>query len=256
MSNLPVVLFIHGFKGFKDWGHFNHLAHHFASNGFLFVKMNFSHNGTTPDQPTEFVDLDAFGQNNFTIVLSDLDDVITFLNSKKFELSESVNISQIFLMGHSRGGGVGIVKASEDPRIKAIATLAAINNVAIGVNDEILNEWKKEGVRYIHNGRTNQQMPMYYQIVEDTLKNKERLSITNAVKQLKSNFLIIHGTEDETLPVSMAEVMHNWNPAAEKLIIEGANHTFGGSHPYSSNELTLHIKKAADAAIAFFKNKI
>lgn len=54
----------------------------------------------------------------------------------------------------------------------------------------------------------------------------------------------------------MAEAMHTWNPAAEKLIIEGANHTFGGSHPYSSNELTLHIKKAVDAAIAFFKNKI
>jgi hypothetical protein len=25
----PVVVFVHGFKGFKDWGHFNLLADHF-----------------------------------------------------------------------------------------------------------------------------------------------------------------------------------------------------------------------------------
>ena len=34
----PVVVFSHGFKGFKDWGPFNLMANNFAANGFVFVK--------------------------------------------------------------------------------------------------------------------------------------------------------------------------------------------------------------------------
>ena len=41
----PVVVFVHGFKGFKDWGHFPLLADFFAGQGFVFVKLNLSHNG-------------------------------------------------------------------------------------------------------------------------------------------------------------------------------------------------------------------
>ncbi len=60
-----VVVFCHGFKGFKDWGPFNKIAAHFAQQEIIFVKFNFSHNGTTVDDPLNFGDLKAFGNNNF-----------------------------------------------------------------------------------------------------------------------------------------------------------------------------------------------
>lgn len=60
----PVILFIHGFKGFKDWGHFNLIADEVAKRDFIFVKFNLSHNGTTVENPTDFVDLEAFSNNN------------------------------------------------------------------------------------------------------------------------------------------------------------------------------------------------
>lgn len=65
----PVIVFNHGFKGFKDWGPFNIIADKFAEAGFIFVKMNFSHNGITPDKPNDFTDLEAFANNNFCIEL-------------------------------------------------------------------------------------------------------------------------------------------------------------------------------------------
>ena len=34
----PIILHIHGFKGFKDWGYFNQLAEFTAKNGFVFIK--------------------------------------------------------------------------------------------------------------------------------------------------------------------------------------------------------------------------
>ena len=63
-SKKNVVLFSHGFKGFKDWGPFNQMAEFFANNNFFFIKFNFSYNGTSIDNPVEFVDLNAFGNNN------------------------------------------------------------------------------------------------------------------------------------------------------------------------------------------------
>ncbi len=68
----PIVIFCHGFKGFKDWGHFNLLADAFAENDFVFVKFNFSYNGTTIEHPVDFADLEAFGENNFSIELDDI----------------------------------------------------------------------------------------------------------------------------------------------------------------------------------------
>ncbi len=40
-----VILFIHGFKGFKDWGAHNLVAEFFASRGYRFLKFNLSHSG-------------------------------------------------------------------------------------------------------------------------------------------------------------------------------------------------------------------
>ena len=41
----PLVIFCHGYKGFKDWGPWHLVAKAFAEAGFFFLKFNFSHNG-------------------------------------------------------------------------------------------------------------------------------------------------------------------------------------------------------------------
>jgi alpha/beta superfamily hydrolase len=40
-----LIIFCHGFKGFKDWGCWQLVADYFVDNGFAFLKFNFSHNG-------------------------------------------------------------------------------------------------------------------------------------------------------------------------------------------------------------------
>lgn len=247
----PVVLFIHGFQGFKDWAYFNLMADYYVKNGFIFVKMNFSHNGTTPEHPTEFVDLNTFGKNNFTKELDDIETVLDFLCSEKFELHNKINYNRLFIKGHSRGGGIALLKAKEDTRIKGVISWAGINNIRDISPKETVEQWKKDGVLYFFNSGTNQNMPMYYQLEEDILNNENRLDITNAVKTLNKPLLIIHGTEDELLPISMAHDMHTWKPDAQLVIIEGANHVFGGSHPYTSGEMPLHTLEALQASIGF-----
>ncbi|MES2730386.1 MAG: hypothetical protein V4714_01515 [Bacteroidota bacterium] len=104
----PVVIFIHGFKGFKDWGHFNLIADAFAQADMVFIKLNLSHNGTALDFPEDFADLEAFGHNNFSIELDDVGVLIDYLFSANCVIpSTEIDLQRLYLIGHSRGGGVG-----------------------------------------------------------------------------------------------------------------------------------------------------
>ena len=115
----PVILFVHGFKGFKDWGHFNRIADFFANKGFTYVKLNLSHNGTTPESPIDFVDLDAFGNNNFSIELDDIGILIDHLFSDNSIIPKNeIDLEKLYLIGHSRGGGLVLLKTAEDERVK------------------------------------------------------------------------------------------------------------------------------------------
>lgn len=248
----PVIIFSHGFKGFKDWGHFPLVARWFAEHGLAFVRFNFSHNGTTPEQPADFVNLDHFGKNNFTIELHDLDDVINWVEANaKAHLFDTDNI---FLIGHSRGGGISIIKASEDARIKKIVTWASVADFESRLKVEGFDEWKRTGVAYIPNSRTNQQMPLYFQFYEDFDKNRERLLIKRAAKKLNKPLLIVHGTHDDTVSLNEANALHQWAAGSRLCLLENADHAFNATHPYAAQELNEHILKKLKVSLEFLLN--
>jgi len=248
----PVVIFIHGFKGFKDWGHWNLIANQLAEAGFCVIKLNLSHNGTTPEKPLDFDDLQAFSNNTYSIELDDVDTLINYLFSSSCSIPD-IDLSKLFLIGHSRGGGLALIKANEDNRVKGVITWASVSDYERRWASEVLEEWKKEGVYHIYNGRTKQNMPMKYNIVEDFFANKERLSIKKAVSGLSIPILHIHGTEDPTVEISEAEQMKKWNEESELFIIEGADHVFNGKHPFDGKELPQNSQKLVDKTLSFLR---
>ncbi len=253
----PVIIFVHGFKGFKDWGHFNLIADYFANKGFIYVKLNFSHNGTTPEHPMDFVDLEAFGNNNFTKELDDLGTVIDYVFSSEIEIPPGeINLEKVYLIGHSRGGGAVILKADEDARVKGVATWAAVDHLAFRATEPILRQWKAEGVQYVYNGRTKQNMPLYYQIVEDFLRNESRFNIERAMKNMKQPLIAFHGTNDAAVPLSAVENLQKWNPTVRVEIVKNANHTFGGKHPYEEDLLPMDSQFIAEKTGLFFNEEV
>ena len=180
-SRKPVIIFVHGFKGFKDWGYFNPLADAFARAGFVYCKLNLSHNGTSPEHPLDFVDLEAFGQNNFSKEMDDLGILIDHVGSPAFNLDrEEVDTSRLFLIGHSRGGSLVILKGYEDERVKGVVTLAAVSDLRQRWSEEELAIWKEKGVVEIPNSRTGQNMPLDYQLVEDFYAHADRFDVRYA----------------------------------------------------------------------------
>ena len=251
----PIVLFIHGFKGFKDWGHWESIAKEFAQAGFIFIKFNLSHNGTTIDNPTNFADLDAFGQNNYSLELSDINQVLDWCHQQNQIERKEIDLDQINLIGHSRGGGVGIIKAATDPRVKRLITWASVSRLDYSwrKNNGLIEQWKTEGVRYIMNGRTKQNMPLYFQLYEDFIANESAYDIKIKLASFKKPFLIIHGSTDPAVPIAMAKQLKAWAPHAELFVIPDANHVFGGNHPYTLDYLVPPTKTMVDESIRFFK---
>ena len=251
----PVIIYAHGFAGFKDWGNFNLIANEFAIAGFTFLKFNFSYNGTTPDAPEDFTDLEAFGHNNYSKELEDLQVVIDWAK-KEFASSRDVDPENLFLIGHSLGGGISIIKAAEEPSIKKLATWASISECITPWGNwpaEKLAEWKYSGVAYYQNSRTKQQMPLYYQLYEDYVNNSARLSIENSIKKLEIPILLCHGTQDEAVPLAKAEQLKQWQPRAQLFTI-ASDHVFGRKHPYSGSTVPAETQEVVNATVNFLSN--
>ncbi len=247
----PVVIFLHGFKGFKDWGPFGQVAQAFAEAGFVFLKFNFAFNGTTPDNLVDFSDLDAFSKNNFTRELSDLQQIVELVVANKNEWN--IDENQVYLVGHSRGGGTAIIYAAGTSRIRGIAAWASVGDFGKFLSMADHGTWKKEGLIYVPNARTGQQMPVGYQLYEDFIQNSSKLDIAAAAASLKNRLLFVHGTLDETIPFSDIESLARNSAGSVFVAIPGANHTFGGSHPVESNVLPAHFALVVQETIDFFR---
>lgn len=243
-----VIVFCHGYKGFKDWGAWHLVAEAFAKSGFCFLKFNFSHNGGTAEDPIDFPDLEAFAQNNFSNELDDLDRVLNFV-------THEIQPETISLVAHSRGSGVVLIKAKEDPRVTNVITWAGVCDFKLLFQEdtESFQTWKRTGRTYVENTRTKQQMPHDWQFYEDFRENEERLTISRAVKSLDKPQLIIHGSDDITISVKMAQLLHDWNPKSKLVIIDGADHVFGASHPWEKEALPKDLKLAVDVTRNFLK---
>ncbi|MFK7832408.1 MAG: alpha/beta hydrolase family protein [Winogradskyella sp.] len=249
----PIVIFCHGYKGFKDWGAWDLMAQQIAEAGFCFIKFNFSHNGGTMENPIDFPDLEAFGHNNYTKELDDLEAVIHWTQTH-FETHSNINTKDICLIGHSRGGGISILKASENRSVTKLITLASVSDFGSRTSTiGDLKTWKETGVKHVLNGRTKQHMPHYYQFYEDFKANENRLNIESAEKRLSIPHLIIHGSKDTSIALSEAEALHRWNPKSELKIIENADHVFNTKHPWTKNELSDELNLVVKEVVRFMK---
>lgn len=249
-----VVIFCHGYKGYKDWGAWDLMAEKFAENDLFFIKFNFSHNGGSPENPIDFPDLEAFAEDNYTKQLDDLVCVIQWILNNS-EYSDELNHKDLSLIGHSRGGGIVLLKAAENKQVKKVVSLAGVSDFASRFpRGEKLKKWKDEGVYYIENSRTHQKMPHHYQFYTDFVNHRERLDIEKAVQHLNIPQLIIHAKDDTSVHPEEAEKLHKWNRASELYFVQNGAHTFGTKQPWESTKMSTSLLEVVEKTINFLKS--
>jgi dienelactone hydrolase len=228
----PAVVICHGFKGFKDWGFFPFLAERVALAGFTAVTFNFSGSGVGPgsdvvDQPDRW-----FGQR-ISADLADLDTVVGHL--------AAAGATWIGLVGHSRGGGLAVLGAARDPRVRVLVTWAAVAGFLRYTSGEMAR-WRRDGRFEVVNSRTGQVLPIGLPLLEDLVTNAAgALDVLAAAGRISVPWLIAHGRSDESVPVDEAERLAraSGSPRTELALLEDAGHTFGARHPWAGSTPAL-----------------
>jgi len=229
LESAPCLIFVHGFKGFKDWGFWPYSGNFFAEKGFFVLTFNFSHNGVG-DSLTEFTELDKFANNTFSLELEELNEIIdAYLNNFFGKKSNK----RIGIVGHSRGGGDSLIVSSKRKEINAVVIWASVANFN-RYTERQANEWRKNGFFEVLNTRTNQMMRLNVSLLEDIEKNKtDLLNLKKAAKNLNKPLLIVHGEQDLSVKIEEGEQIFNWSnkELTEFYKIKATGHTFDITHP-------------------------
>lgn len=248
---LPIVIFIHGFKGFKDWGPFPDACIEIAEKGYAVLSVNLSLNGIGKN-PTVFDRLDLFARETLT---QDQRDIKTVLDAICLGTITSghadLDTTRIGLIGHSRGGHSAIVAAANYEEVNCLVTWAALSSFEGLWNEQMINDWKTKGYTEILNSRTGQKMRIDKVVYDDATKNTDSLMASKRVKELRIPVCFIHGKEDENVPYKHAEILFENCPSSEKkrVIIPKTGHTFGGRHPFEEDDLPEPFVNLMDATI-------
>lgn len=233
----PTVVVCHGFKGFYEWGFFPPLSTLLAERGFVVVRFDYSGTGMRPGDDL-VTDLDAFRRNTFSL---ELRETLHLLESCEQLAPGWIDPARIGLLGHSRGGGAAILAAGHErgrDRIRALVTWAAVATFD-RYGREHRETWRRDGVLPIENGRTGQQLELGIELLDDVEQSAGSLDLEAAAARRGAPWLIVHGSDDETVPVSEARTLARaaaeaGNGASHQLVeIAGGSHTFGARHPFA-----------------------
>ncbi|QOS99037.1 alpha/beta fold hydrolase [Brevibacterium sp. JNUCC-42] len=243
----PLLIFCHGFKGFKDWGSFPYVADALATKGVTVIRFNFSANGVG-ESLTEFDELEKFGINTYAREVADLNVLMRAILERELPLAEHFDTEQIYVMGHSKGGGDAILFGANHPAIKGIITWNGIAQVNL-FDEDLRQELKDTGIAYIMNGRTGQRMPIMPEVVEDVDQNVEAYDLLKKVSQLDKSLLIVQGEKDFGRLVHGAKLLKEAYPQAILHWVKEADHVMNTKHPFTGT--SAELEEAIDVTSQF-----
>ena len=242
------VVLVHGFKGFARFAFFPYLADRLSEAGLTTLSFNFSGSGVGEDMET-FSDPEAFEQNTYTRELHDLGIVMGEAERRGW-ITERRG-----LFGHSRGGGIAILRAARDVHIQALVTWASISTVRRWPTD-IADDWRRRGWIAVENARTKQLFRLRPAVLEEAAEHGAgMLDIARAAETLLCPWLIVHGDADETVLIGEGESLARAAGSNAALLrIAGGTHTFNVSHGMTSPSSQLH--EATGRTVGFFADRL
>ena len=232
----PLLIILHGFKGFRNYSFFPWMAQYAATQGMIAVRFCFSRNGMNG---TSWLVQDpaAFARNTISHEADDVHDVVQLIREHaNFASIREQWDGRLFLIGHSRGGGIAQIVARELQAKKNVDLVrtAALNSVGTWVRwtPRQREEWVKAGFITVLNERTKQELRMEMSYLNDIEQNNDRLSLDQAARSLGTTLAYIHSGSDLTVPIVEIRASRvRTATEAPFIIIPNTTHTFGMTHP-------------------------
>jgi 3-oxoadipate enol-lactonase len=179
-----------------------------------------------------------------------VDDMFALLNHIKW-------INELYLVGHSLGGMVALVYGLENPsHVKKMVVAdsfcfisqEAITDVlgrisssklekfALGISIRGLNPYNEELAQFVA------KLVVEHMTKNDCLSATAASAGFNICKNLRSlniPVLILVGKKDITTPVWASEMIHEWLPQSDLIILPDAGHLIILDHPHEFNNQTI-----------------
>lgn len=198
-----LVVIGHGVTGNKDRPFLVALAEGLAAAGIPAMRISFSGNGESEG---------AFAESTISKEVADLGAVL-----------DAVGQGNVVYVGHSMGGAVGVIRASEDPRIRFLVSLAGMVHTADFARREFGEVTPDAGCMW-----DEPDCPLSKKYMNDMAAIG---SVVDRAPQIRVPWLLVHGTEDDVVPIQDSrDIFARANDPKELIEIEGANHVFAEAH--------------------------
>lgn len=195
------VICCHGMLSTKDGPKHVLLARELERAGLPCLRFDFAGRGASEGRLEDLC---------FSAQVDDLEAAIDLLAAR--------GVERLGLFGSSMGGAVALLAAARDERVVAIATLAAIGHAAAAIerNPTAVAAFESQGYVDTPAGRLGRKL-------WDDAREHDILS---AVRVLHAPLLVIHGENDDVVPVSDAHDIAATARNASLEIVSGAGHRF------------------------------
>ncbi|MBN1386312.1 hypothetical protein JW968_05060 [Candidatus Woesearchaeota archaeon] len=202
----PLIIYVHGFKGFMDQEHIRWYADFFTKHNFCYVRFDFTHGTGKSDGDIRNLTVSHY--------IEDLRCMIDYVSSIPYA-------EGITLLCASLGGFVSIL--SDLSKVKNLITLGALSDFSVTLYMKCdLGDWKENGFAMFYSNTEKKTYRVDYAFYDDGMKH----DILGAASRIRIPWLIIHGSADRSVPVDQAFALHEACPGSKLQIFPNAPHTF------------------------------
>ena len=203
LAGQTCVVLCHGMESTKDGIKHQALARALGVRGLPCLRFDFSFVG---ESEGVFEDLTISGE------VEDLAGACDHLWAS--------GVQEIGLVGSSLGGAVAVLFAADEPRVRALVTIAAVTR-PLGIIErlpaDVVAGWRTSGVREWNGGRLKRTF----------LDDLVRVDVLGAARRVRAATLVTHGRDDRVVPVADAELLHAALPGPKALhVTEGCDHRY------------------------------
>ncbi len=204
----PIVIMCHGFSTSKDSRTYVRLEEILNDKEISTFRFDFYAHGESEGKFEEITTSEA---------VDDVQNAIEFLKKSGYE--------KIGLMGSSFGGLASILIASRSDDLFLLALKSPVSDYISMAHtrrsEEEINDWKNKG--YIElNSNIEERRRLNYSFYEDA----DQMDAYEAARKIKIPALIVHGDEDETVPVEQSIKTARLIENCRLEIIKGCDHIY------------------------------
>lgn len=192
----------HGVTGNKDRPFIVTLSTALPAAGFNVLRFSFSGNGASGGR---FVD---------STISKEVEDLGALL--------DALTGWNVTYAGHSMGGAVGVLRAAQDPRIRRLISLAGMVHTRDFAQREFGTVKPGQGCMW-----DDEACPLSQAYMDDLSRIGDVLA---SAPRIKVPWLLIHGTEDDVVPIKDShDILTRANKASTQFVeLPGSNHIFTG----------------------------